>query len=72
VLLADRSLCARGDARVIAVDNATAEFVTRVLNECGHPEALTAVKKMVRAAVETQARELEFNNEVPALCRPQA
>lgn len=55
---------------MIAVDNATAEFVTRVLRESNHPEALVAAKKMVRAAMEEQSRELEFN-EAPALCRRQ-
>ena len=52
------------------VDAPTAEFVTRVLRESTHPEALIAAKKMMRAAMESQARELEFN-EAPALCRPQ-
>ena len=57
---------------MISLDAPTAEFVTRILRESNHPEALIAAKKMVRAAIETQVREIEFDNEVPALCRRMA
>lgn len=46
----------------------------RVLREVAtlHPEAMQACKALYRAMAEGYARDLEFNNEVPALCRLQA
>ena len=56
---------------MIEVDLPTAEFVTRVLRESNHPEAPLAAKKMLCAAIETQVREIEFD-EPPAFLRRQA
>ena len=53
---------------MISLDAPTAEFVARVLRESPHPEARQAAKKMLAAALESQVRELEFNNETPTLC----
>ena len=56
----------------VNIDAPTAEFVTRVLRESSHPEALIAAKKMVRAALESQVRQIEFDNKLPAPLTRQA
>ena len=57
---------------MITVDQVTFAMVLRALSESCHSEAKEASNRMRIAAVEAMAREIEFNNEVPALCRAQA
>lgn len=57
---------------MISLDYPTYDLVQKVLAESPHPEARTAAKRLTLAALEMIERDLEFNNEAPALCRRQA
>jgi hypothetical protein len=71
VLRADRGLRDCGNHAVIVVDNDTLREILRLLREVKHPNAPKLAKKILRAAVEQQKRDADFN-EAPALCRPMA
>jgi hypothetical protein len=57
---------------MIVIDSDTLREILRLLREVKHPNAPKLAKKILRAAVEQQRRDAEFNNETPALCRRQA
>lgn len=59
---------------MISVDAPTYEFLMRVLrdSELHHPHARSAADMLLVAALESEERNGEFFNEVPALCRLQA
>lgn len=57
---------------MIAIDNTTYAMAMRALRDSYHAEALLASDRMRRAAMESATREIEFNNELPALVSLQA
>jgi hypothetical protein len=59
---------------MICVDSATCAQIVRVLREVErlHPDARRLSKAVLRAGIDQVKRDAEFNNEAPALCRPQA
>lgn len=57
---------------MIVLTRATFETVMRALLDSSTPQAVTAIAQLRTAAVEQLARDDEFNNEAPALCRRQA
>lgn len=57
---------------MICIDDATYAQVMRVIRASHHQEARSAANRMRLAAMESATREIEFNNEVPALLRAQA
>lgn len=57
---------------MIAIDDATFWMAMRALRDSYHAEARLAEDRMRLAAMKSATREIEFNNEVPALLRAQA
>jgi len=58
---------------MITIDPTTYSKALRVLRnlEKAHPDARDAANRLLLAGLESEIRDLEFN-EAPALCRPQA
>lgn len=56
---------------MITVDENTIHQAMRVLDKATHPEARLVSLRLRRAMYAAVERDARFNNETPALCRPQ-
>jgi hypothetical protein len=54
------------------IDDQMYEQLMRILRNSHHPESEQAAKRLRLAHIEAITREIEFNNDMPALCSLQA